>query len=143
MKARSKFLLVLLAIFLLAAGAMIYFLSDDLTRWAVRDSIVHAARQITPRQVLASMCLTAAVTSLVIPFSTWLFDQIPYFRSRRIADQRKQDAEEIIRWKARYGEEAAARRDAEAWRAQAEPILAEMRNSNRNLNAQAGKVVGR
>jgi hypothetical protein len=143
MKARSKFLLILLAIFLLAAGALCYMLSDDMTRWAVRDSIVHAAKQITSGQVLAAMIGTAIASVILVSFSTYVFDQLPHFKKRRIADQRKQDAEEITRWKARYGEEASARRDAEAWRAQAEPILAAMRNSNRNLNAQAGKVVDR
>jgi len=140
MKARSKFLLILLAIFLLAAGAMVYFLSDDMTRWAVRDSIVHAAKQIRPGQVLASMFIMAFLISLIIPVSTYLLDQIPYFRKRRIADQRKQDAEEISRWKARYGEEAAERRDAEAWRAKMEPILKAEKNANRNFNGRVNEA---
>ena len=140
MKTRSKFLLILLAIFLLSAGAMVFFLSDDMTRWAVRDSIVHAAKQITPGQVLAAMCMISAATSLLIPFSTWLFDQLPHFKLRRIADQRKQDAEEILRWKARYGEEAAARRDSDAWRAQMEPLLKAEKNSNRNFNGRVNEA---
>lgn len=143
MKARSKFLLILLAIFLLAAGTIVYFLSDDMTRWAVRDSILRAAKHITPSQVLAGMIFIAIASMVLTTFSTFLFDQLPYFRKRRIADQRQRDALEIIHWKALYGSAAAERDAAIAWKEKARPILEGMRSANRNFNAQAGKVVDR
>ena len=107
MKLQRKIGIGILCAIGLIAFHFLYFVNvtEPMVGWAVRDSIVRAATRITPRTVLWSMCVIAVAVSLLVPFSTFIFDQIPYFRKQRIAEQSLILKEEIAKWKGFYAEE--------------------------------------
>jgi hypothetical protein len=143
MRIRRKIILGVLLSLGVAAFHVLYILREPMIGQAVRDAIVHAAKSISPVMFLCACIITAHGTVILLSFIFWMFDQLPYFKARRLADRRQRDAEEIDRWKIRYATKAAECEAAVKWRAQAEPILAAMRNANRNQNAQAGQVLKR
>ncbi len=113
------------------------------TWFAIQDAVIHAAQRIRPGQVLAAMCITVTLCYCVMPFLMRLVDLLPVFRKCRMAEQNQALREERDVWKARYADEAAARRELEEWKARAEPLLAMEKSANRHFNAQAAQLVKR
>jgi hypothetical protein len=140
MHVKRKIIIGILAALAIAAFHLGVVLREPMIRYAVRDSIVLAATWISPRAVLWSMCITAVSASLLVSFSTFIFDQIPYFRKRRIAEQSRILRDERDRWQRKYAVMAERCEEAEKWRAEMEPLLKAEKSMNRNFNGRVSEA---